>query len=344
MNAKTPPDAAREPRARILIVDDDEQVRNLLARLLGGLGYEIHQAASGEEALEKIRSAPPDLALLDVQMPGKSGHDVLAEIRAEEATRLLPVVMLTGAATRQEKLKAIDAGVTDFIAKPFSSEELTARVRSLVQLKFVTDALEDAERVIIALAKTIDARDPYTSSHSERVSFYAGRLGERIGLRGPELWAVERGGLFHDLGKIAIRDSVLLKPGKLTSDEYAEIKRHPVEGRNLIQHMKTLARAMEVVYHHHERLDGSGYPEGIAGESIPITARVTNIADIFDALTTARVYRSALTRDQALQIMAEEVRKGWWDGRLLDELRGVLEAVPVGDPRIPRPRAGDFVI
>ena len=344
MNANAPPETAREPRARILIVDDDEQVRNLLARLLGGGDYEIHQAASGEEALERIRSAPPDLVLLDLQMPGKSGHDVLADIRADEATRLLPVVMLTGAATRQEKLKAIDAGVTDFIAKPFSNEELTARVRSLVQLKFVTDALEDAERVIIALAKTIDARDPYTSSHSERVSFYAARLGERIGLQGPELWAVQQGGLFHDLGKIAIRDSVLLKPGKLTSEEFAEIKRHPVEGRNLIQHMKTLSRAMEVVYHHHERLDGSGYPEGIAGESIPITARVTNIADIFDALTTARVYRSALTREQALEIMAEEVRKGWWDGRLLDELRGVLEDVPVGDPRIPRPRAGDFIV
>lgn len=344
MTKGTDSESARAPRARLLVVDDDEQVRNLLSRLLGGKDYALDQAASGEEALEKIRSAPPDLVLLDVQMPGKSGHDVLAEIRADAQTRLIPVVMLTGAATRQEKLRAIDAGVTDFIAKPFSAEELTARVRSLVQLKFVTDALEDAERVIIALAKAIDARDPYTSSHSERVSFYSGLLGERIGLQGPELWAVKQGGLFHDLGKIAIRDNVLLKPGKLTVDEYAEIKRHPLEGRNLIIHMKTLARAIEVVYHHHERIDGSGYPEGIGGELIPITARVTTIADIFDALTTARVYRAALSREEALQIMADEVRKGWWDGRLLDEFRAAIEGIPESDPRIPRPEAGELEI
>jgi putative two-component system response regulator len=318
-------------------VDDDEQVRSLLARLLGGQEYIVDQAGSGDEALDRIRASPPDLVLLDVQMPGMSGHEVLGEIRARSETRLLPVVMLTGAATRQEKLKAIDAGVTDFIAKPFVSEELTARVRSLVQLKSVTDALEDAERVIIALAKTIDARDPYTSSHSERVSYFAGLLGERIGLRGPQLAAVKRGGLFHDLGKIATRDSILLKPSRLTKLEFEHVKLHPVVGRNLILHMKTLSHAIEVVYNHHERLDGSGYPEGLTGETIPITARVTTIADIFDALTSARVYRGALSRSEALRVMAKEVQMGWWDGRLLEEFRGVLERVPESEPKLTFP-------
>jgi putative two-component system response regulator len=322
---------------KLLVVDDDEQIRRLLRHLLSPMGYEIQEAASAEEAFDRLSESSPDLVLLDVHLPGKSGLDVLATIRGEPSMRLLPVVMLTGGATREERLRAIEAGVTDFIAKPFALEELAPRVRSLVQLKFFTDALEDAELVIVALAKTIDARDPYTASHSERVSFYAGLLGERIGLRGAELAAVRRGGLFHDLGKIAISDAVLYKPGKLAKDEFDEIKRHPVEGRNLIQHMKTLSYAMEVVYHHHERFDGSGYPAGLAGEAIPITARVTTIADIYDALTTARVYRAALTREEALRIMSEEAKKGWWDPHLLDEFLGVLSSMSESDRRSVRP-------
>jgi putative two-component system response regulator len=204
----------------------------------------------------------------------------------------------------------------------------------LVELKSVTDALEDAEEVIVSLARTIDARDRYTFGHSARVSLYAGLLGERVGLVGQALATVQRGGLFHDFGKIAVRDKVLLKPGRLSAEEYDEIKRHPVDGRDLLRNMKTLAHALDIVYHHHERMDGSGYPAGLAGEAIPLVARVTTIADIFDALTTARVYRGALSREEALEIMTEEVQKGWWDGRLLEEFRGVLETLPEDDPRV----------
>jgi putative two-component system response regulator len=313
---------------RLLVVDDDEQIRRLLTQLLRPLGYTVETVSSAEEALDKIRENPPDLVLLDVQLPGRSGHDVLEAIRDDARTRLLPVVMLTGAATSDEKLKAIRAGVTDFMPKPFSAEELQVRVRSLIQLKSFADSLEDAERVIVALAKAIDARDPYTAGHSERVSLYAGKLGERIGLTGPELLAVERGGLFHDIGKIAVRDNVLLKPGRLTADEFEEIKRHPVHGREILQHMRTLTYALPVVYHHHEKCDGSGYPLGLVGDAIPLTARVTTVADIFDALTTERIYRGAISREDSLKMMQDEVRKGWWDGRLLDEFRGVLEGIP----------------
>ena len=318
----------------VLVIDDDEQIRGLIVRLLQSMGHFVIEAGSAEEAHEKLLAVSPDLVLLDMQLPGKSGHEVLAEIRAEPRTRLIPVVMITGAATHDTKLKAIQAGVTDFIAKPFSPEELAARVRALLELKFVTDALEDAEQVIISLARTIDARDRYTYGHSARVSLYAGLLGERIGLEERALATVRRGGLFHDFGKIAVRDAVLLKPAKLTAEEYSEIKRHPREGKDLLRNMKTLSHAMAVVYHHHERMDGSGYPDGLSGERIPITARVTTIADVFDALTTARVYRGALSREEALRIMRDEVRKGWWDGRLLDEFLAVLEELPEDDQRI----------
>jgi putative two-component system response regulator len=333
--------SAHQPsHATVLVVDDDEQIRLLIVRLLRPMGYDILEAGSVDEASERLRGSSPDLVLVDMQLPGKSGYELLAEIRGDPRTRLVPVVMITGAATPERKLKAIQAGVTDFITKPFSPEELAARVRALLELKFVTDALEDAEQVIIALARTIDARDRYTYGHSARVSLYAGLLGERLGLERQVLASVRQGALFHDFGKIAIRDAVLLKPAKLTAEEYGEIKRHPTEGRDLLQNMKTLLHAMPVVYHHHERMDGSGYPDGLSGEAIPITARVTTVVDVFDALTTARVYRGALSREDTLGIMVDEVRKGWWDGRLLDEFRGVLATLPEDDERIRRLSAG----
>ncbi|MEO6325265.1 MAG: HD domain-containing phosphohydrolase [Thermoanaerobaculia bacterium] len=322
------------PAGRILVVDDDVQIRRLLSSLLTSHGYQVGEAGSAEEASTELYGFGPDLILLDVRLPDKSGIELLEEIRNDTALRLLPVVMMTGAVERAERIRAIAAGATDFISKPFANEELLARIRSLVQLKFFADSLEDAEQIIIALAKVIDARDPYTAHHSERVSLYAGLLGEKIGLAGLELEAVRRGGLFHDIGKIAVRDSVLLKPGRLTPEEFEEIKRHPVQGRLLLEPMRSLSYALPVIYHHHEKYDGSGYPEGLTGEAIPMVARVTTVADVFDALTTNRTYRSASTREEALSIMTAEARKGWWDARLLEELRGCLETLPLAAPAL----------
>jgi putative two-component system response regulator len=324
-------------RGRLLVVDDDEQIRKLLVRMLGvSGGHVVEEAATVDEALVKLDAHPPDLILLDMELPGKSGLSLVPMIRSDPRHRLTPIVMMTGAATPARKLQALEAGVTEFLSKPFSSGELAARVRTLLAFKHATDALEDAEHVILALAQTIDARDAYTYGHSARVSLYAGLLGERVGLDPWSLAVVRRGGLFHDFGKIAVRDRVLLKPGKLTASEYAEIQQHPRKGRDLLANMKTLSHALDIVYHHHERMDGSGYPDGLAGQSIPITARITSVADVFDALTTARVYRGALPRKEALSIMAAEVRKGWWDGHLLEEFRGLLEKLPEDDERIAR--------
>lgn len=334
MSGTFPVSLLEETPGSVLVVDDDAQVRGLLVALLEPRGYVTRTAGSAEEAQEQLKAFRPDVILLDLHLPGRSGQDILAELRADPVTRLLPVIMITGGATGEERLRAMAGGVTDFVAKPWASEELLARIRSLVQMKRFTDALEHAEHVIVALARTIDARDAYTAKHSERVSVYAGRLGAKIGLTGFELEAVKRGGLFHDIGKIAIRDAVLLKPSALSPEEMAEVRKHPVVGRELLSGMKTLSFALDVVYGHHERLDGSGYPDGLSGESIPLTARVTTIADIFDALTTARVYRAALTRTEALAIMAEEARLGWWDPRLLDTFRAVLEGLPKDVSRV----------
>lgn len=316
--------------ARILVVDDDEHIRSGLCDLLRPMGYSLAEVGSAEAALETIRADAPDLVLLDLHLPGRSGNEILVDIRSDPRTRLLPVIMLTGAGTRKDKLRAIEAGVTDFMQKPFSSVELTARVRSLLQLKFFTDDLEEAGRMMIALAKAIDARDPYTARHSERVSHIAGLLGERVGVKEPELTGLRRGTLLHDLGKIAVRDRILLHPGKLSSEEFQEIKQHPIVGSDLVQNMKTMCYALPVIRHHHERLDGSGYPGGLSGDQIPLVSQVATIADIFDALTSARVYRAALTQEEAFQILNEEAGKGWRDFRLISELGAVMEGISEG--------------
>jgi putative two-component system response regulator len=316
--------------ARILVVDDDEQVRHLLRYLLSHEGYEVTDAESGPEALEKLEGPLPDVVLLDLHLSGRTSHDVIETLREDPRTRFVPIVMITAGGTRREKIDAISAGITDFLAKPFDGEELLARIRTLVRLKRFTDVFEEAREVIVALASTIDQRDPYTAGHSERVSYYAEMLGAAVGVSPEEREILRYGGLFHDIGKIAIRDAVLLKPGKLTPEERLEIQRHPVAGRDLLKNMRTLEAAMPVVYHHHERYDGSGYPEGLVGEGIPLLARIASIADVYDALTTDRPYRGAMTRVEALRIMDEERGKGWHDPVLFDLFLGAIEARPEG--------------
>ncbi len=327
------PDSAAETSAGIVfVVDDDAQVRDLLKRLLTGSGYRVEEFELAEAVIERIRRDPPDLVLLDLHLPDKSGQDVLEAIRADPATRLLPVVMITGEGGRDAKLLAMQEGVSDFLTKPFSPELLLPRVRSLVMMKHFADEHEHAERVILTLAKTIDARDPYTAGHSGRVAEYADRIAQRMGLEASARLEMRRGALFHDLGKIVIPDHILHKPGALTPDERHVVEQHPVVGHELLAPMKTMRKTLPVVYSHHEKLDGSGYPEGLSGSLIPITVRIVTVADVFDALTTERAYRQALKLDTAQEILHEGARKGWWDGAVVDELRGsVSEMGLIGD-------------
>lgn len=315
---------ANSPVARILVVDDDPSVRVLLRRLLERSGYVVAEVGTGEDALERIRREPPDLVFLDLQLPDRSGHSILEAIRAEPATRLLPVVMLTGLATSEQKVRAYELGVTDFLAKPFAPDELLPRVRSLVLLKLFADELEYAEHMIVTLARTIDARDPYTAGHSARVAGYAELVARRMDVDETTLLELSRGALFHDLGKIAVPDAVLLKPGPLTAKERGVIQKHPVVGTELLAPMKTMLKTLPIVRFHHERLDGSGYPDGLSGADLPLTVRIVTVADIFDALTTARVYRAALSREAAYEIFEDEVRRGWWDGEVLRELQAAV--------------------
>lgn len=310
---------------RVFIVDDDAEIRELLHRLLTPYGYAVEEFESGSPALERIRSDPPDLVLLDLQLPDSSGHDVLEEIRLDPATRLLPVVMLTGYGTREEKIRATREGVSDFLTKPFAAEEFLPRVRSLVRMKHFADMHEHAEHVLLALARLIDARDPFAAGHGGRVAEYADRVAERLGLDTEARGDLRRGALFLDIGKIVIPDGILHKTGALTAEERARIEEHTVVGSEVLAPLKTMSRMLPIVRWHHEKLDGSGYPDGLAGDQISLLVRIVAVADVFDALTTDRAYRKALKPATAFEILAEGVQKGWWDGRAAETLRQVVE-------------------
>lgn len=300
----------RPLRPAILVVEDEQPNRELLVRLLTGHGYCVEAVSDGEAALRAVEEKRPDLVLLDVRLPGIGGFDVCREIKQRPATRLTPVVLVTGLHAREQKIKGIDVGADDFLSKPFDQEELIARVGSLVRLKRYTDDLESAESVILSLALTVEARDPYTEGHCQRLAAYARALGVQLHLHDDELASLERGGYLHDVGKIGVPDAVLQKPSKLTDEEYETMKRHTVIGERLCGELRSLEAVRPIVRHHHERRDGSGYPDGLRRDDIPLLAQIVGIVDTYDAITTTRPYRAALPADHAYEELRRETRMG----------------------------------
>jgi putative two-component system response regulator len=317
----------------VLVVDDLPANRELLRQLLERNGYRVCTASNGEEALAAVAETPPDLVLLDVRMPGRSGFEVCREIKGNPSSRLIPVVLVTALSDSEDRIQGINAGADDFLTKPFNAAELAARVRSLVRMKRYTDDLDSAESVIISLALTIEARDPYTEGHCERLASYGTSLGKELGLTEDDLEALYRGGFLHDVGKVGIPDALLHKTDRFTAVEVEQMKLHTVIGDRLCGQLRFLQRVRPIVRHHHERLDGSGYPDGLEGEAIPLLAQIIGIVDVYDALTTERPYKPALTQEHSLEILASEVRRGWRRQDLVQAFaaiarRGGLRALP----------------
>jgi putative two-component system response regulator len=307
-------------RPTILVVEDDRPNRELLVRLLSRHGYIVASVADGEAALAAVEEKRPDLILLDVGLPGLDGFEVCRGIKDRTTTRLTPVVMVTGLHDREHRMKGIEAGADDFLSKPYDEEELSARVGSLVRLKRYTDELESAESVILSLALTVEARDPYTEGHCQRLAAYATVLGAQLKLHGDEIAALRRGGYLHDVGKIGVSDAVLNKPSKLTSAEYDAMKQHTVIGERLCGQLRSLATVRPIVRHHHERRDGSGYPDGLRGDEIPLLAQIVGIVDTYDSITTTRPYREALSPEHAYAELRNEVARGLHREDLVEEL------------------------
>jgi len=303
---------------KVLLVDDTPENLTTLENILEDMNYKIHTASNGDEALDMIHKVEPDLILLDVMMPGKNGYEVAGILKSNPKTRLIPIIMLTALEGREERLKGYQIGVDDFITKPFNIFELRARVRNLLRLRAYVNELEHAEHIIFSLARTVEAKDKYTVGHCERLSHFAERVGRKIGMPDRDLIILRRGGILHDIGKIAIADAILMKQGPLTNAEYEIIKTHPAEGERICSPLKSLKPVLPTILYHHEKIDGSGYPEGLTGDNIPIHARIMGIVDCFDALTTTRSYRPAMSVSRAFGIMDDETRKGKWDKRIFE--------------------------
>ena len=275
-----------------ILIAGDEDARELLARLLRSQGYRVLAAADGAETLELLRTESVDLALLDVLMPRAGGF-------------------------------------SDFLSKPLRKEELLARVKSLIRMKRYTDELESAETVLCTLASSIEAKDPYTEGHCDRLSRYSVALAVHLGLTEAQCVALRRGGMVHDIGKVAVPEHVLLKAGPLDPAERHLMETHAAIGERICAPLRSFRQVLPIIRWHHERRDGSGYPDGLKGDAVPLTARILQTVDLYDALTTDRPYRKALPHEQALATMREEVSRGWWDGALENAFETMLTKTPV---------------
>ncbi len=315
------------PTATILVADDNWANLELLSELLHDQGYRVFCVVDGEQAVKTFFAEQIDLALLDVMMPLRTGFEVCRAVKSNPETRLIPVVLVTGLTDTKDRIRGIECGADDFLSKPINREELLARVRSLLRLKHFTDELEQAETVLFSLALSIEAKDPYTEGHCDRLSRYSVALAEQLGLPEDSRVALRRGGIVHDIGKVAVPEQILLKPGPLTPEERKIMEQHPVVGERICKPLKSLRHVLPIIRHHHEKLDGSGYPDGLKGDQIPLPVRILQTVDIYDALATDRPYRKALPPERAFAVMREEVKRGWWDNSLVDELEALILSV-----------------
>ena len=310
----------------ILVADDQAANRELLDELLTAQGFRVVTVPDGAAAVEELSKTQVDLVLLDVMMPHLNGFEVCQKIKSNPEAYLIPVVLITALSDKQDRIEGIKAGADDFLTRPVDRAALLARVGSLLKLKQRTDELQRAEAVLFTLARSIEGKDPYTHGHCERLSEYSARLGEHLKLSEGQLIALRRAGVVHDVGKVAVPDSILLKPGRLTEEEWKVIREHPVVGERICAPLKSFRLVLPIIRHHHEKLDGSGYPDGLRGDAIPITARILQIVDVYDALTTERPYKRAFFITDALQTMKEEVAKGWWDPHIFEQFEQLMRS------------------
>jgi putative two-component system response regulator len=314
-------------RPTILVVDDHPSSRMTAVALLSVEGYDVIEAESGATALAQLQQTNPDLILLDVMMPGMDGYEVCRRLKEDELTRLTPVVFITALDDRRSRLRGIEAGGDDFLTKPFDQLELSARVKSLVHQKRLNEDLDHAEKVLFSIARTVESRDPNTGDHCERLVMLGKAFGEFLGLTRSQIRDLMWGGYLHDIGKVGIPDAVLLKTGRLTPEEFQIMKQHVLIGEKICQPLRTMRGVVPIIRHHHERWDGSGYPDALKGDDIPFLAQVFQILDIYDALTSERPYKKAFSPEEALRIIAEETRKGWRNPDLIAEFSDFIQAI-----------------
>ncbi len=302
----------------VLIVDSTDINRRLLKAMLKNEPYRILEAHKAKEAIEEIDRQQVDLIILDLLLPEISGIEFCRWLKNNRRTQLIPVLMITSVQGVENEIAGIAAGADEFLFKPLSAAAVRTRIQSLLRHKAAIDSLEEAETILLALAQAVEQRDKQTGDHCQRLATYSVALGMALGLSRPELVALYRGGYLHDIGKICVPDNILFKDGKLTDEEWVVMRSHTTSGEQICRPMKSLGLVLPIIRSHHERWDGTGYPDGLASEQIPLLARILQIADVYDALTSERPYKKAFSHDEALQILKSETARGWRDPALVE--------------------------
>ncbi|MEO8661743.1 MAG: HD domain-containing phosphohydrolase [Bryobacteraceae bacterium] len=317
----------------ILIVDGVAINRKVIRATLRAFPYRIFEAEGPAHAFSILQKERVDLLIVDMVLPELSGPDFCRRVKADRRTHLIPILILTSIQGVESEVAGIASGADEFLLKPLHPEVVRTRIRSMLRHKSAIDSLDEAETILFALARAVEQRDKGTGDHCGRLSKYAVAMGEALGLGQVELQALRRGVYLHDIGKVCVPDAILFKPGRLDEEEWSVMCRHTIMGEEICRPMKSLAPVLPIIRSHHERWDGGGYPDGLAGEEIPLLARIMQTVDIYDALVSRRSYKAPLTHTEALDLLAKEVDKGWRDPRLVAVFReAVCEPVLDGPP------------
>jgi len=310
--------SSHEPSRRtILVVDDEPAITKLLRIVLEIEGHQVQVAANGQQAMECVATRRPDLIILDVDMPHVGGFEVCRRLKLAPETRLLPILILTGTGAANARLRAWELGADEFLTKPFQTLEVAARCRSLLRQKELVDGLDSAESVVFTLARVIEAKSQFTHGHSDRVTQYAITLAKQIGIGEADLDILRRGAALHDIGKISTPDAILDKPGSLSPEEFDVIKRHPADGARIVEPLRSARDILPLIRWHHERINGTGYPDGLVGDAIPHLVRILSVADVYDALASDRPYRTAMSYERCHEIMKNDSERGGLDPELV---------------------------
>ena len=306
-----------EESPSILVVDDVQSNLELMEAVFQKEGFRVYTALGSSAAIEIFEQYFPDLAVLDVMMPGVDGFELCRKLKDISRKRFFPVILLTALIDRKSRIKGLESGADDFISKPFDNSELLIKMKSLLKLKAIQEELDHSENIILTLAVAMEARDPYTKGHSTRVSKLAVDFVSFLGIPQKVQEEMKKAGILHDIGKICLSASLLRKPGALTEKEAEAVKRHAVLGEEICKPLFSMRKILPAIRHHHERWDGRGFPDGLDGEDIPIMARILSIVDSFDAMVSVRPYRDRRSVKDAVMVMESEWHKGQWDPQLL---------------------------
>lgn len=335
--------AAEDPAdgpGKILVVEDHPLTREAMAELLRMFGHSVVVAGDGRAAVAAALRHPPDLIILDVQLPELDGYQVASVLKHNPLTWGIPIIMVTVDGQRESHLRGLEAEVDAYLQKPVDPDELEVRIRVLLRTKRRNEQLERAEDVIFALARAVEAKDAYTEGHLQRMATYAVAIGRQLGLGEDALVALRYGALLHDVGKVGVDEMIIRKDGPLTEDETDLMRQHPLIGERIVAPLRLAAAVGPIVRHHHEQWDGSGYPDGLVGEAIPLGARIVAVADAFDAMTTQRPYNRVVTRAEAagrLRASAGSV----WDPNVVEAFLTWLESEALAQAALLSRAVGD---